>query len=83
VLGGRSNEAVAVLTPYLDANPADTVALLSAIYGTYNRHLGGPQPSTLAADRANMAKWLKAYTGTKGPMQPLVAAWVKHVQEIK
>ncbi len=83
VLGGRSNEAVAVLTPYLDANPTDTVALLSAIYGTYNRHLSGPQPSTLAADRANMAKWSKAYAATKGPMQPLVAAWVKHVQELK
>ena len=34
-----------------------------------------------AADRANMTKWAKAYVGTKGPMQPLVAAWVKHVRE--
>ncbi len=83
VLGGRSSEAVAVLTPYLDANPTDTAALLSAIYGTYNRHLSAPQPATLAADRANMAKWSKAYAATKGPMQPLVAAWVKHVQELK
>ena len=42
-----------------------------------------PQPATLAADRANMAKWSKAYAATKGPMQPLVAAWGKHVQELK
>jgi VWFA-related protein len=83
VLGGRSSEAVPVLTTYLDANPMDAAALLSAIFGTYQRHLTAPQPATLAADRANLAKWSKAYVGTKGPMQPLVAAWVKHVHDIK
>ena len=31
-----------------------------------------PAAATLAADRANMAKWSKAYASTKGPMQPLV-----------
>ena len=83
VLGGRSSDAVAVLTPYLDANPTDAAALLAAIFGTYTRHLSAPQTATLAADRANLAKWSRAYTATKGPMQPLVAAWVKHVQELK
>ena len=83
VLGGRSSDAVAVLTPYLDANPADTAALLSAIYGTYNRHAAATQLETLAADRVNLAKWSKAYAASKGPMQPLVTAWVKHVQELK
>ena len=42
-----------------------------------------PQPATLAADRANIAKWSKAYAATKGPMQPLVEAWVEHVQGLK
>jgi len=79
VLGGRATDAVAVLTPYLETSPADQAALLAAIFGTYQRHLGAPQPATLAADRANVTKWAKAYAGTKGPMQPLVAAWVKHV----
>ena len=83
VLGGRGGEAVAVLTSYLDANPADSAALLAAIFGTYTRHLNGPQAATLAADRANIAKWSKAYAATKGPMQPLVDAWVKHVQGLK
>jgi VWFA-related protein len=83
VLGGRSAEAVTVLTSYLETNPSDPAALLGAIFGTYNRHLSAPQPATLAADRANLAKWSKAYVGTKGPMQPLVAAWVNHVQSIK
>jgi len=53
------------------------------MYGTYNRHLAGAQAATLMTDRTNMAKWSKAYAATKGPMQPLVAAWVKHVQDIK
>jgi VWFA-related protein len=83
VLGGRPSDAVATLTPYLDANPADAPALLAVLFGTYIRHLQAPQPATLAADRTNMAKWSKAYTSAKGPMQPLVAAWVKHVLDAK
>lgn len=83
VLGGRPADAAAVLTPYLDANPTDGAALIAAIYSTYQRHLSSTQPATLAADKTNMAKWANAYAGTKGPMQPLVAAWVKHVQEQK
>ena len=83
VLGGRPADAVGVLTAYLDANPTDGAALLAAMYATYQRHLAAPRPETLAADRANMTKWSKAYTATKGPIQPLVAAWVKHVQTLK
>jgi VWFA-related protein len=83
VLGGRPADAVPVLTPYLEANPADQSAQLAAIFGTYIRHLNAPQPATLAADKANVAKWSKAYTASKGGMQPLVTAWVKHVQGLK
>jgi VWFA-related protein len=83
VLGGRSADAVTVLTSYLETNPSDSAALLAAIFGTYSRHLGGPQAASLAADKSNIAKWNKAYASTKGPMQPLVDAWVKHVQGLK
>jgi len=83
VLGGRSADAVTVLTSYLDTNPSDSAALLAAIFGTYSRHLGGPQAASLAADKLNIAKWNKAYASTKGPMQPLVSAWVTHVQGLK
>lgn len=83
VLGGRPTEAVAVLAPYLETHPTNQPALLAAIFGTYIRHLNTPQPDTLAADKANVAKWSKAYTASKGPMQPLVAAWVKHLQGLR
>lgn len=83
VLGGRPADAVAVLAPYLETNPTDQAAQLAAIFATYIRHLKEPQPATLAADQANMAKWSKGYTASKGAMQPLVAAWVKHVQGLK
>lgn len=83
VLGGRPSEAVAVLTPYLETTPTNQPALLAAIFGTYIRHLNTPQPATLAADQANVAKWSKAYTASKGPMQPLVGAWVKHLQGLR
>jgi tetratricopeptide (TPR) repeat protein len=82
-LGGRPADAVAALTPYLETAPTDSAALLAAIFGTYIRHLNAPQAATLAADRANIAKWSKAYAATKAPMQPLVTAWVKHVQSLK
>jgi VWFA-related protein len=83
VLGGRPAEAVPVLTPYLEANPTNQPALLAAIFGTYMRHLSAPQANTLTADKVNVAKWSKAYTASKGPMQPLVAAWVKHLQGLR
>lgn len=83
VLGGRPSEAMAVLSPYLDANPTNQPALLAAMFGTYIRHLNAPQPATLAADRENMAKWSKAYAASKGPLQPLVAAWAGHIQGLQ
>ena len=83
VLGGRPADAVAVLTPYLETNPTDQAAQLAAIYGTYIRHLREPQANTLTADKAYLAKWSKAYAASKGAMQPLVGAWVKHVQGLK
>ena len=82
VLGGRPADAASVLPSYLDANPTDAPALLAAIYGTYQRHLAGAQ-ATLAADKANVARWAKAYAAAKGPMQTLVAAWVQHVQGLR
>jgi hypothetical protein len=83
VLGGRPADAVTALTPYLETNPNDAAALIAAIFGTYIRHLNAPQPATLTADRANLTKWAKAYTAAKAPMQPLVSAWVKYVQDLK
>ena len=83
VLGGRPGDAVTMLTAYLDANPTDPAALLAAIYSTYIRHLNAPQAASLTVDRANLAKWSKAYVAAKGPMQMLVATWVKYVQGLR
>jgi tetratricopeptide (TPR) repeat protein len=82
-LGGRPADAVTTLTPYLETNPTDTAALIAAIFGTYIRHLNAPQAETLAADRANVAKWSKAYSAAKAPMQPLVDSWVKYVHSLR
>jgi VWFA-related protein len=83
VLGGRPADAVDALAPYLDAHPTDPPALLAALFGTYMRHLPGPQAATLAADQRAMGRWGKAYAATAGPLQPLVSAWVTHVQGLK
>jgi predicted Zn-dependent protease len=83
LLGGRPGDAVATLSAYLDANPTDAPVLLAAIYSTYIRHANGPQAASLAADRANLAKWATAYAAANGPMQALVATWAKYVQGLK
>ena len=83
VLAGRAGDAVTVLSSYLETNPTDSAALLAAIFSAYSRHLRAPQPASLAADRANVLKWSKSYAAAKGPMQPLVEAWVKHVASLK
>jgi hypothetical protein len=82
-LGQRAAEALPVLIPYLDANPTDQVGLLAGVFAAYSRHLDAPQRDTLAADRDRAAKWSKAYSVSGGPMQPLVAAWVKHLEGLK
>lgn len=82
VFAGRPADALTVLTPYLDSHPADSTALLAAIYSAYTGQLAGPSP-TLAADRTNVAKWSKAYTAAKAPLQSLVAAWAGYVQGLK
>ena len=76
-LGNRPADAVGVLTPYLAQHPSDQPALLAAMLGVYVRHRGAPAPD-LAGDRLRADTWMKAYTG---PMQPLVGAWNRFVQE--
>ncbi len=83
VLGQRPADALPVLMPYLDANPTDQAALLAGIFAAYARHLDMPQRDTLAADREHATKWFKAYAASGGPMQPLVAAWVKYLDALK
>ena len=82
-LSGRAGDAVPVLAPYLDGHPTDQAALLAALYGTYMRHQAAPQPETIAADRDRAVKWAKAYSASGGPLQPLVAAWMKHLEGVK
>ena len=83
ILSGRASDAATTLSPYLDGHPTDTTALLAALYSTYARHLPAAQSATLTVDRTNMAKWSKAYAAAKAPLQSLVTAWAKYVQELK
>ena len=64
-------------------NGTFTTALLAALYSTYARHLPAAQSATLTVDRTNMAKWSKAYAAAKAPLQSLVTAWAKYVQQLK
>jgi VWFA-related protein len=83
VLSNRAPEAVPVLSKYLTQNPSDSQALLAGIYAIYSRHAGKPQADTLGADRTLAGQWLKSYAPQAGPMEPLVTAWVKYLDDLK
>jgi VWFA-related protein len=83
VLGQRAGEAVGPLTAYLAQQPADQAVLVAGVYAVYTKHLNGADAATLATDRGNAATWAKAYASTKGPMRPLVTAWIRYLEQLK
>lgn len=83
VLGQRPADGVTLLAPYLDAHPNDQAALLAAIYGVYLSHSPAARPDALAADRARVTTWTRAYSAAKGPMQGLVDAWKIYLDQAK
>jgi VWFA-related protein len=83
VLGQRPADAAPIFTDYLAQQPGDQTALVAGIYSVYSKHLNGADAETLAADRAQAAKWAKAYAAAKGPMVPLVTTWVRYLEQLK
>lgn len=83
VLARRAGEGVTLLAPHIAANPDDQAALVAAIYGVYASHTPYVRSETLAADRARVTTWARAYAETKGPMQGLVDAWTAYLDHAK
>jgi VWFA-related protein len=83
VLDNRAADAVPVVTAYLASQPDDREALVAGIYALYTRHRAAPQGATLAADRRQAQAWLKALAPAGGAVQPLAAAWVRYLEDLR
>jgi predicted Zn-dependent protease len=69
--GGRTAEALPLLTAYADAHPSDTDTLFAIVRLLYEAR-GAP-----GADRERFLRYARAYVATTGPQQALVAQWIK------
>jgi tetratricopeptide (TPR) repeat protein len=75
--GGRTAEALPLLTAYADAHPADTDNLFAVVRLLYETR-GAP-----AADRERFLRYARAYVAATGPQQALVAQWIKAVESAR
>jgi VWFA-related protein len=72
--GGRTAEAMPLLSAYADAHPADADTLFALVRVLYETR-GAP-----GADRERFLRYARAYVAAAGPQQALVAQWIKAVQ---
>jgi hypothetical protein len=76
-LTGDVDRALPLLTKHLaGAGAKDGPALAAGVFALYRRHGAAPSAATAAADRAQARTWARAYGLTKGPLAPIVDAWV-------
>jgi VWFA-related protein len=72
--GGRTAEAIPLLTAYADAHPADADTLFAIVRLLYETR------SAPGADRAGFLRYARTYVAGAGPQQALVAQWIKAVE---
>src|SRR6185436_1765360 len=75
--GGRTTEALPLLTAYADAHPADTDTLFAIVRLLYETH------SAPGSDRARFLHYARSYVSASGPQQALVAQWIKALEGAK
>ena len=72
--GGRTAEALPLLSAYADAHPADADTLFAIVRLLYETR-GAP-----GADRDRFLRHARAYVRAAGPQQALVGQWIKAVE---
>src|SRR5688572_11645562 len=78
---GLHDQAYPIITTSLQRNPSDVDALLIALYALYQVHLEGKTIGTAEQDRADAAKYSRAYAAANGPLQPLVEKWTDFISK--
>jgi tetratricopeptide (TPR) repeat protein len=78
---GLHDQAYPIITTSLQRTPSDVDALLIALYALYQVHLEGKTIGTAEQDRADAAKYSRAYAAANGPLQPLVEKWTDFISK--
>lgn len=83
-LAGDVDKALPLLTKHLGgAGAKDGPALAAGVFALYRRHGSAPDAATLATDKSQARTWAKAYAATRGPLSPIVDAWVAHLDGLQ
>jgi hypothetical protein len=75
--GGRTGEALPLLSAYADAHPGDADTLFAIVRLLYETR------AAPGADRERFLRYARAYVAAAGPQQALVAHWMKAVESAK
>ncbi len=78
---GQGQQAVRLLTRYLETNPNDVESLQLGIEWTYHLKLARTAARTPADDVALARTWASAYARLKGPQQSLVRRWMQFLEK--
>lgn len=83
-LAGDVDKALPLLSTHLAGPGAkDGPALAAGVFAIYRRHSSAADTATLTADRTQARAWARAYAATRGPLSPIVDAWVGHLDGLK
>jgi VWFA-related protein len=80
-MAGQGDEALPLLTAWVDANPGDTQALfatLALLFEGFSREAAG---AAAAEERERLARYAKAYVDGGGPNREVVERWLKYLRE--
>jgi tetratricopeptide (TPR) repeat protein len=80
-LAGQRDEALPLLTAWVDANPGDTQALfatLALLFEGFSREAARAAP---AEETLQLARYAKAYVDGGGPNREVVERWLRYLRE--
>jgi tetratricopeptide (TPR) repeat protein len=82
-MAGRAEEALPLLTAWVDAHPEDQGALfatLALLFEGFSRETAGAAP---AAERQRLSRYAKAYVDGKGPNREVIERWLRYLESRK
>jgi VWFA-related protein len=79
-VAGRGEEALPLLTSWVDAHPADQEALfatLALLFEGFSRETAGAAPPE---ERQRLTRYAKAYVEGKGPNREVIERWLRYLE---
>ena len=82
-MAGRAEEALPLLTAWVDAHPEDQGALfatLALLFEGFSRETAG---ASALEERQRLTRYAKAYVDGKGPNRELIERWLRYLESRK